>query len=360
MLTIFLCGDVMLGRAVDQIFQFKTDPRLYETVNNDAKQYLPLKMLRYAKKNHYVGYDYIWGPLLKSPFYTNADLKIINLETSITHSQKPELKAVLYKMHPQNIETIKVANIDYCNMANNHVKDWGLDGLLETLNILKKNKINYGGIGKNLFEAQQPTCFHINNRKIFIFSIAEPGSGTPLEWKATHQNPGVNMIDIDDLTQILKFVDLIKKTTNNDDFIIVSIHWGSNWGWTIEDKYRNFAHHLIDYANVDLIHGHSSHHFRPIEMYKNKLIFYGCGDLINDYETINNPIHEQFKPHISLTYYPTYNNDKQIVKLIIIPFTIKNLQLTYLQPSEQTKVIDLLNKICQNYGLSFTPTPEEK
>lgn len=70
------------------------------------------------------------------------------------------------------------------------------------------------------------------------------------------------------------------------DLVIVSLHWGGNWSWDVPEEQQRFAHRLIDWGVADLVHGHSSHHPRPIEVYRDKLILYGCGDLINDYEGI--------------------------------------------------------------------------
>ena len=68
---------------------------------------------------------------------------------------------------------------------------------------------------------------------------------------------------------------------------MASIHWGDNWGYDIPREQTTFAHKLIDEAGVDVIHGHSSHHPKGIEVYKDKPIIYGCGDFIDDYEGIS-------------------------------------------------------------------------
>ena len=75
--------------------------------------------------------------------------------------------------------------------------------------------------------------------------------------------------------------------------MVASVHWGSNWGYDIPREQTVFAHRLIDEAGVDIIHGHSSHHVRAIEVYKDRLILYGCGDFLNDYEGISG--YEEFR-----------------------------------------------------------------
>jgi poly-gamma-glutamate capsule biosynthesis protein CapA/YwtB (metallophosphatase superfamily) len=84
------------------------------------------------------------------------------------------------------------------------------------------------------------------------------------------------------------------------DVIVVSIHWGSNWGYGVPGDQVRFARRLID-GGVDVIHGHSSHHPRPIEVYRGKLILYGCGDCIDDYEGITD--HEEYRDDLRLLYF---------------------------------------------------------
>jgi len=73
--------------------------------------------------------------------------------------------------------------------------------------------------------------------------------------------------------------------------VIASIHWGSNWGYNTPSDQRKFAHKLIDDASVDVIHGHTSHHVKGMEVYKGKLIIYG-----NIYRSLNYLHQEQIKP----------------------------------------------------------------
>ena len=79
---------------------------------------------------------------------------------------------------------------------------------------------------------------------------------------------------------------ILRKVKQAGDLLLVSIHRGGNWGYEVPKAHKSFAHRLIDEARVDVVHGHWSHHVRPIEVHRGKLILYGCGDFINDYEGI--------------------------------------------------------------------------
>jgi poly-gamma-glutamate capsule biosynthesis protein CapA/YwtB (metallophosphatase superfamily) len=358
MLKLFLAGDVMLGRAVDQILPHKSDPRLYESSVKDARDYLPSSL-----KKRTVSYQYPWGDLLDDPRFIQSDLKLINLETSVTTSVQPAKKEILYKMHPGNLQVIKKAKIDYCNLANNHVLDWGMKGLKETIASLRQAQLNYGGIGLNFEEAKAPVILpgkSSKNSRVLLFSAADVSSGTSIEWKAGRKRPGVNVVDFTHLDDVKSLAQYLQRSRWDDhDFTILSIHWGSNWGWEIEEQLSRAAHYLIDHGGVDLIHGHSSHHFRPLEIYRDRLILYGCGDLITDYETIREPIpavlgsKELIKAsRVSMAYYPEYQGRK-LVKLAIQPYRLQDFQLTFLQGPEYWAILERLNNLSREFGISW-------
>jgi poly-gamma-glutamate synthesis protein (capsule biosynthesis protein) len=158
------------------------------------------------------------------------------------------------------------------------------------------------GAGRNLREAEVPAIVNIGgNRRVIVFSFGLTTSGIPLNWAATENRPGVNLLrDLSDdtLNYIHQNVSEVKRKS---DIVVASIHWGSNWGYDIPRKQTIFAHRLIDEAGVDIIHGHSSHHVRAIEVYKDKLILYGCGDFLNDYEGIGG--YEEFRGDLALMYF---------------------------------------------------------
>lgn len=89
------------------------------------------------------------------------------------------------------------------------------------------------------------------------------------------------------------------------DILLVSIHWGSNWGFEVPEDQRRLAHALIDAAGADVVFGHSSHHAKGIEVHNGKLVLYGCGDLINDYEGIG--AYELYHGDLALGYFVDLN-----------------------------------------------------
>ncbi len=287
-ITLFLCGDVMTGRGIDQVLPHPDDPILFEGYMKSASGYVELAEEANDPIPKPVGFSYIWGDALSELERRKPDVRIINLETAVTRSDDVANKAVNYRMNPDNIPCITAAKIDCCAVANNHVLDWGYSGLAETLKTLKDAHIKIAGAGRNIQEAQAPAVMTIPEKsRVLVFSFGSETSGIPGSWSAAPDRPGVNMLPDFSAATVRGIRDNIGKARSGGDIVIASIHWGGNWGYQISCGQQEFAHQLIDDADVDIVHGHSSHHVKGIEVYKGKLILYGCGDFLNDYEGIS-------------------------------------------------------------------------
>src|SRR5437016_13351682 len=85
-ICIFLCGDVMTGRGIDQILPHPGNPVLYESYIRDARDYVQLAEETNGPIPQPVNFEYIWGDALAELDRARTDVRIINLETSITTS----------------------------------------------------------------------------------------------------------------------------------------------------------------------------------------------------------------------------------------------------------------------------------
>ncbi|HQG31720.1 MAG TPA: CapA family protein, partial [Deltaproteobacteria bacterium] len=149
--TLFLCGDVMTGRGIDQILPCPGDSTIHESYMLSAFGYVELAETVHGDIPWPVDFSYIWGDALKIFEQMTPDVKIINLETAITRSDEYwKGKGINYRMNPGNIPCLTAAGIDCCSLANNHVLDWGYDGLLETVETLKKVRIKSAGAGRDM------------------------------------------------------------------------------------------------------------------------------------------------------------------------------------------------------------------
>ncbi|HKJ67810.1 MAG TPA: CapA family protein [bacterium] len=327
-ITIFLCGDVMTGRGVDQVLPYSNDPRIYEPYLKNARKYVMIAEQENGPLPDSIGFDYVWGDALGIFDRLNPDLKIINLETAITISDDHwKGKRINYRMHSKNIPVLTSAGIDFCSLANNHVLDWGYDGLRETLRILNEAGVRHAGAGENRTEAQHPATFSVGDKeKLHVFSYGTRHSGISSDWAAGEDQPGVNLLKNFSRDVIESVRENIQNHPEPDDIVIVSVHWGGNWCYEIPKEHRKFAHQLIDEMGVDIVHGHSSHHPKGIEVHNNKLILYGCGDFINDYEGIGG--YEQFRDDLGVMYFPEVDPASgDLVRLQMIPTRIEKFQV---------------------------------
>lgn len=307
-LKIFMCGDVMTGRGIDQVLPHPVDPLIHESYLKSARGYVKLAEKVNGCIRQPVSFAYIWGDALAELARAAPNVRLINLETSITTSSDYwKNKGIHYRMSPQNIASLSAADIDVCALANNHVMDWGHAGLMETLATLQMVNIKTAGAGSNAFAAGAPAVIAVGGQqRVLVFSFGMPSSGIPSSWDATPDRPGVNLLQnlsAQSVRHIQQQVEAIKRA---GDVVVASIHWGGNWGYDIPRRQTEFAHRLIDDAGVDIVHGHSSHHVKVIEVYKEKLILYGCGDFLNDYEGIGG--YEKFRPDLSLMYFATLDS----------------------------------------------------
>lgn len=348
--TLFLCGDVMTGRGIDQILPHPGDPRLYEAGLTSALDYVALAEERVGPIPRSAGFSYVWGDALAELARVRPDARIINLETSITTSEEPEPKGINYRMNPANAPCLTAAEIDCCVLANNHVLDWSVAGLHETLEALSANGLKYAGAGRDFVEAATPAIIDVGgDRRVIVFSIGSQTSGIPIEWGAAEDRPGVNLlVDLSDRT-VARIAASVRAIKRPADIVVVSIHWGANWGYEIPQDQRNFAHGLIDQVGVDVIHGHSSHHPKAIEVYRNKLILYGCGDFLNDYEGIVG--YERFRDDLALMYFVTLCvSTGNLVRLDMTPLQISGLKLNHVSGGDAEWLRDLLNRQGAGFG----------
>lgn len=358
-IELFLSGDVMTGRGIDQILPYSVNPRIYEPYVKDAGEYVRLAENENSFIDKPVSFSYIWGDALAVWKQMAPDLKIINLETSVTNHEEPwPGKGINYRMHPKNIPVLTAAGIDFCSLANNHTLDWGRAGLLETLQTLNEAGIAYTGASQDIEEAREPAILKTRKGRVIIFSYGSETSGIPDAWAAKPNLSGVNLLpDLSGKT-IKMISNQVKTVKQTGDIVVFSIHWGGNWGYDIPPRQRDFAHQLIDSASIDIIHGHSSHHPRGIEVYKDKLILYGAGDFINDYEGISG--YEQYRDDLSLMYFPQIDPATgKLRSLKMVPMQIKNLRLNHASSSDAKWLHNMLDREGRKLGTSVTLNENE-
>jgi poly-gamma-glutamate synthesis protein (capsule biosynthesis protein) len=353
-LTLFLCGDVMTGRGIDQVLPHPSLPHLYESYVRDARNYVALAEERNGPIRAPVGFEAIWGDALAALEQAAPDMRLINLETSITTSEAWwRAKGIHYRMHPANAACLTAARIDCCALANNHVLDWGHPGLHETLATLRRLGIATAGAGEDVEAARRPAVLDVGaGRRVVVFSFGEEGSGVPPDWAAGEALPGVDFLPDLSPATARRIGERVAAVKRDGDVVIASIHWGDNWGYRVSPSYRAFAHALVDEAGVDLIHGHSSHHPRGLEVHHGHLILYGCGDFLNDYEGILG--YEEFRTDLTLMYLASVDPaGGRLVGLRMLPMQLRQLRPHRATHADAGWLRDLLDREGRSLGTAM-------
>jgi poly-gamma-glutamate synthesis protein (capsule biosynthesis protein) len=356
LITLFLCGDVMLGRGVDQLFPRSSDPRLHEPAARDARTYVELAEDENGPIRRPVSYEYVWGEALGVLEAMRPAARIINLETAVTTSDDFAAgKGIHYRMHPENVAVLRAGKIDVASLANNHTLDWGRTGLRDTLGALREAQVATAGAGADLAQAEAPAVIALDgDRRLLVFACAMSSSGTPAAWAAGELEPGLFHLAAADDASADRVAAAVRRHARQTDLVVLSIHWGGNWGYAIPAEQARFARRLIDTAGVDLIHGHSSHHIKAIEIYHDRPILYGAGDFINDYEGLHGK--EAFRPDLRLMYFPTLDADSgRLQSLRIIPLRMKQMRLIRPAAADIRWVDDMLDRESAVFGVSFEP-----
>jgi poly-gamma-glutamate capsule biosynthesis protein CapA/YwtB (metallophosphatase superfamily) len=306
-ITIGLAGDVMIGRLV----------------NENMKE---------------VPSNYIWGNIL--PLLHSTDFNLINLEAALTTNDEVVPKVFNFKSDPKNVQALLDGRIDMVNLANNHVLDYAVKGLLETLDTLDNASMPHVGAGKTWEEAVRPAIVERKGIKIGVLGATDNEAG----WKARADKPGTFYIKIGDIQPL---EEPIKKLRSQVDLLIVTLHWGPNMVERPPTEFREFAHKLLD-RGADLIHGHSAHIYQGVEIYKgNKVIFYDTGDFVDDYAI--DPILRN-----DLSFFFTVDaTGKGIESIRLIPVRIHNFQVNRVEKEKAAPILKRMQQLSKEFGTTL-------
>ncbi|MGW2256051.1 CapA family protein [Kitasatospora sp. NPDC001660] len=355
---LFLCGDVMLGRGVDQILPHPGDPTLREPYVGDALTYVELAEAVNGTIPRPVDFSWPWGEALRLLDSAAPDVRVVNLETSVTRSDDfAPGKQVHYRMAPANLPCLAAGRPDACVLANNHVLDFGRLGLEETLGTLAHAGLRAVGAGRDTGSARRPAIVPVDGgRRVLIFAFGTASSGIPATWAAVEDHAGVALVSETSDADAAEVADRVRRVKRPGDIVVVSIHWGSNWGYHVSPAQIRFAHALID-GGADVVHGHSSHHPRPVEVYRGKLVLYGCGDFIDDYEGISG--HEEYRDDLRLLYFVSVEPDTgKLVDAYMAPVQARQMRLTPAPHEDSQWVREILDRVSRVFGSRIDLGPD--
>lgn len=314
MMRIVLVGDVMLGRLVNDVLQH--EPPAYP-----------------------------WGDTL--PLFHQADFRLCNLECVLADHGTPwsaTPKVFHFRSDAKNIQVLHAAQITAVSLANNHVLDFQEAALLEMMRLLDAQGMLHVGAGHTLAEASQPALAELNGQKLGLiaFTDNEPA------WAATAQRPGVYYVPVDGQDQRAKrLFDQVHHLRQQVDMLLVSAHWGPNWGERPPAAHPPFAHALLE-AGADLVCGHSGHVLRGVECAQRGVILYCLGDFIDDYQVQPQERNDQG----SLALLETDGN--RLLNLRLYPTTIQDCQARLAQGSEAQAIARKLQRRSARFRTRLT------
>lgn len=352
-----LAGDVMLGRGIDQIQAHPGDPVIHEPSAGSALSYVELAERRTGPIPREVGPSYVWGDHLSTIHDAAADAFVVNLETAVTDRGRPwPGKQIQYRMHPANAAVLEAAGVGVVSLANNHVLDWSEPGLFQTLDALDRAGIAAVGAGVDAARAWEPVRMDLATGSLVVMGVGAAGSGIPAAWAATAERAGVALLPDFSRRTVDLIAAAIDRVARSGDLVMLSIHWGGNWGYGISTARRRFARRLIDEAGIHVIHGHSSHHPTAVEVHRGRLILYGCGDLITDYEGISG--HERFRSDLGALYLASIDSVGHLAALSIVPTRMRRFQLTTPTSAERAWLASQLSSAGRAHGTSVAVDPD--
>ena len=348
----------MTGRGIDQILPHPVDPRLHETGMPSARCYVERAARQHGALEAPVDFDSPWGALPEAIAAFAPALRLANFETVISTSDDAwPGKRYHFRMHPDNAPCLRAMRFDCLSLANNHVLDWGPAGLEHTVRSLHGMGIRTAGAGADEAEAAQPAVLALpGGGRVLVFAVATPCSHVAAAWAAGPGRPGVNLLGDFSDRSLARVAAAIAAFRLPGDLVVLSVHWGGNWGFDIPPRQREFAHRLVDSAGVDIVHGHSPHHVQGIEVHRGKLIIYGCGDLLNDYERIAGQaefLHDQ-----SAVFLPVIARDSgRLVALAMLPTRIRRMRVDPAGAAASARLEELLDRECRKLGTRVVPGP---
>lgn len=224
----------------------------------------------------HLGYNHFFQ---KSKYlWQDSDLVMGNLESAIITDRKkvkenPDTNIHLL-MDPKGASAMKDAGFTTLGTANNHVGDYGKSGIRQELNYLKKNNIDFVGIGSDTSEALKYQTYNVNDVKISVVAVTD----VIPDHTSVQQNAAGALT-----TKNNDYLNLIKEASAHSDYTIVYSHGGFENGLTVTERQKELDKKMVD-SGADLVVGAHAHVLQPISKYKNALILNGMGNFIFEQE----------------------------------------------------------------------------
>ncbi|HSR43175.1 MAG TPA: CapA family protein, partial [Longimicrobiales bacterium] len=183
--------------------------------------------------------------------------------------------------------------------------------------------------------------------RLLVFGWGLADAGVPGSWEAG-AGAGVALLPAADRAASERVMAAVDAHGRPGDRVVVSLHWGPNWGYDVPPAHRSFARRLAASGTVDLIFGHSSHHPRGLEVHRGRLVLYGVDDFLNDYEGIGG--RESYRGDLTLMYLPVLAPSGELARLRLVPFRLRRFRLERAPEEAADWLADTLDRHSRSHG----------
>jgi hypothetical protein len=212
------------------------------------------------------------------PYMENADVAFVNLEGAISDiGTRNEFKEYTFRARPALVDGLVSAGINVVSLANNHSLDYRWKALSDCMARLDAAGVSHAGAGANFAAASAPAMLTTPAGSVAIIAAQEISGGTAAKsdtvgmYYTSSPNKGL--------------LEKVAAVASQVDFLIVSLHWGSEYQANAGNHQIELGHQLVD-AGADLILGHHPHVIQALEIYKDRLIAYSLGDFVFDHYSV--------------------------------------------------------------------------
>lgn len=291
--------------------------------------------------------EYPWGDTL--PLLRAADAVVVNLECVIADRGKPwPRKVFTFRADARNVEVLRTARVAVASLANNHAMDYGAGALLDCLEILRRHGILAAGAGPALSSARMPAALVAGGVRIAVIAVTD----NEPEWQAGEATPGVFYVPFaGDSPGLHDLVARVQAVRSVSDLVIVSAHWGPNWGRTPLPEHVGAAHRLIE-AGADVVFGHSPHILRGIEVYRERPILYSCGNFVDDYAV------DEDERNDESGIFTIECEPQRVRRVLFTPTVIARFQARLVRGVDRTRIVDEMRALCAGLGTGAGEAPE--
>lgn len=299
--SIAVTGDVMLARNMADVLSLDSSP--FEGVSNVT---------------------------------SNVDLLLINFENAATSSENAMKGDVPLKCDPSYVPLAKANENTVAALANNHVFDYGISGMRDTVGYLDDAGITHIGAGENKDAAHAAAVKNIKGRNITILNYMDSNNFAEYDYEvmpyANGSSPGYSAYD-----SAYAQKQISDAKAGGSDFIVAYLHFGNEYSTSPNQDQIKIAHELIDYG-ADVVIGAHPHVPQGIEMYNGKPVFYSLGNFIFDQS--NEETHVAYFVKIDLV------NDTG--RCTIYPIAISNYLPQFMSPEDGTALLNGLSPKCSD------------